>query len=482
MSWTATGQQAFSRSFAYDSLDRLSQMQETSGNQEGCKPSSSPTNPYTLSWTIDPWGNRTNQTPSAGTCSFSQTVNSQNQLVGPPYQYDAAGNLTYDGSHTYFYDAENHLAQVDGTFGNCSTATACYLYDAAGHRARKAVGAAQTNYIYGLDGNVISEVDQNNTWMNVYLHMNGQFIAQYLIGLPRTQFILSDHLGSARILTKYDGTLVDSLDFLPFGEQIAGGSGTTLKFTDDERDSESNLDHTWFRQYSSQLGRWMHPDPAGLAAVDPTNPESWNRYAYVSDDPLDYIDPYGLFYGPCGPFDDFCSGPTPPPPPFPPCIQAPQQSCGPTPPTGPSGPSAGGGGGGTIGPGSLDILNDYCSARGRAKFIADWLPGGAQLVRNFWGSSMGEKLGFYQLSAADLNRITGGNSGGQTVAVHAASEGLKAAAGSTAFLSSLRASTGIPKTVASTWLSRLSVALIVGDAVAGFYKEGKEILACQAGN
>jgi RHS repeat-associated protein len=61
------------------------------------------------------------------------------------------------------------------------------------------------------------------------------------------------------------------------------------------RDSETNLDHTWFRQYSSQLGRWMHPDPAGLAAVDASNPQSWNRYAYVLNNPLRFIDPLGLY-------------------------------------------------------------------------------------------------------------------------------------------------------------------------------------------
>ncbi len=66
------------------------------------------------------------------------------------------------------------------------------------------------------------------------------------------------------------------------------------KFTGDERDSETGLDHTWFRQYSSPLGRWMHPDPAGLAAVDPTDPQSWNRYAYASNSPLNYVDPSGL--------------------------------------------------------------------------------------------------------------------------------------------------------------------------------------------
>jgi len=244
----AAGQQNFNRTFTYDALNRLSTMQETTGSAEGCKPSSSSTNPYTLSWGYDPWGNRTNQTPSAGTCSFSQTVNSQNQLVGSPYQYDAAGNMTNDGNHTYFYDAENRLIQVDGTFGTCSTATACYVYDAAGRRVQKSVGGAQTNYLYGLDGHVVSEVDQNRVWKNVYLHMQGLFVAQYSNGQPLTQFVMSDHLGSPRVLTKYDGTLADSLDYLPFGEQIAGGSGTTHKFTGDERDSETGLEHTWFRK------------------------------------------------------------------------------------------------------------------------------------------------------------------------------------------------------------------------------------------
>ncbi len=292
VSWNATGNQSFVRTFGYDALNRLSTLNQSSGSATGCSST------FSLSWGYDAWGNRTDQNVTGGTCNaFHATVNTQNQLSGSPYQYDAAGNMTHDGNHTYFYDAENRLTQVDGTFGSCSTATACYLYDALGRRTTKSVGASQTNYIYGLDGNVISEVDQNSTWMNVYLHINGQFIAQYLIGSPRTQFILSDHLGSARVLTKYDATLVDSLDFLPFGEQIAGASVTTHKFTDDERDAETNLDRTWFRQYSSSLGRWIHPDPAGLAAVDPGNPQSWNRYAYVLNSPLDFTDPLGLCGG-----------------------------------------------------------------------------------------------------------------------------------------------------------------------------------------
>ena len=54
-----------------------------------------------------------------------------------------------------------------------------------------------------------------------------------------------------------------------------------------------------FRQQASNQGRWLVPDPAGLAAVDITNPQTWNRYAYVGNNPLSNVDPLGL--DPLGP-------------------------------------------------------------------------------------------------------------------------------------------------------------------------------------
>ena len=122
-----------------------------------------------------------------------------------------------------------------------------------------------------------------------------------------TYFMHGDHLVSARLLTKMDKSVYDSLDFLPFGEQIAGSSGTSHKFTGrvsgfvlanpelkNERDSESTLDHTLFRKYSSSLGRWTSPDPAGFLAADASNPQSWNGYTYVLNNPLALVDPSGL--------------------------------------------------------------------------------------------------------------------------------------------------------------------------------------------
>ncbi len=65
------------------------------------------------------------------------------------------------------------------------------------------------------------------------------------------------------------------------------------KFTGKERDSESGLDNFGARYDSSQYGRFMTPDP-GNAGADPTNPQSWNMYSYVLNNPLSYIDPTGM--------------------------------------------------------------------------------------------------------------------------------------------------------------------------------------------
>jgi RHS repeat-associated protein len=95
-----------------------------------------------------------------------------------------------------------------------------------------------------------------------------------------------------------------------------------FKFTDLEHDSESNLEHTWFRQLSSTHGRWLTPDPY-MGSMDLTNPQSLNRYAYVMNDPMDLTDPLGLDPPTCAliqtagapgqrlPTDDFMAGHNP---------------------------------------------------------------------------------------------------------------------------------------------------------------------------
>jgi len=201
--------------------------------------------------------------------------------------------MMQDASHTYFYDAESRLVQVDGSLGTCSTATACYTYGASGLRIEKVMGTNQVHYFRDLVGNPLVEKDQNSNFLADYIYQAGQLVAEYKNNT--TYFPHPDHLGSTRLVTALNQSVAQILDYLPFGELNSSDSGiTTHEFTGDERDSETGLDHTQFRQYTSSLGRWMHPDPAGLAAVDPSSPQSWNRYAYVLNNPLALIDPSGL--------------------------------------------------------------------------------------------------------------------------------------------------------------------------------------------
>lgn len=73
--------------------------------------------------------------------------------------------------------------------------------------------------------------------------------------------------------------------------------GMSYKFTGKERDSESGLDNFGFRYNSSSLGRFMSPDPV-MASGRVENPQTWNRYTYVLNNPLRFIDPLGLFASP----------------------------------------------------------------------------------------------------------------------------------------------------------------------------------------
>ena len=153
-----------------------------------------------------------------------------------------------------------------------------------------------SDYLYDLSNKIFALFGPGcggtGCWVAGAVYLNGQFLTEYYNST--TYFVAADHLGSSRLLTDLNQNVYDSFDYLPFGEQSAGGSGTNLKFTGDERDAETGLDHTWFRQYASGFGRWMTADPAGLMAASLDSPQSLNRYSYVNNMPLSYFDPTGL--------------------------------------------------------------------------------------------------------------------------------------------------------------------------------------------
>lgn len=151
----------------------------------------------------------------------------------------------------------------------------------------------RTSRPYDLAGRLIDD-DVPSTWVRGEVYAGPQHVATYVNGL--TFFNLTDWLGNERVKSSQEGTYWQSFDNLPFGDGKGfwgsdSGNAGPIGFTGDEHDSESNLEHAWFRQYSSAQGRWMTPDP-WAGSMDLSNPQSLNRYAYL--DPVNSIDPLGL--------------------------------------------------------------------------------------------------------------------------------------------------------------------------------------------
>ncbi len=123
----------------------------------------------------------------------------------------------------------------------------------------------------------------------------GALLATY--GDTNVYFALKDWLGTKRAEYAANG-LQSTFSSLPYGNRLTADGAlpdaTEHHFTGKERDSESGNDYFGARYYASSMGRWMSPDPAGLAAVNPSYPQTWNLYAYAANNPLIYTDPNGL--------------------------------------------------------------------------------------------------------------------------------------------------------------------------------------------
>jgi RHS repeat-associated protein len=162
------------------------------------------------------------------------------------------------------------------------------VYDASGRRAEKTIGSVYWDYIHDLSGNVVTEHGSNcHCFATGYVYFNGSLLAEYWNST--TYFVHHDHLGSTRLMTNLDGSVHDSMDYQPFGEQFAGDGGTTHTFTGKEWDGESGNDYFGARYYASTTGRFMIPDPSpnGIA---PGDPQSWNLYSYVRNRPTRSVD------------------------------------------------------------------------------------------------------------------------------------------------------------------------------------------------
>lgn len=102
----------------------------------------------------------------------------------------------------------------------------------------------------------------------------------------------TDHLGSIRIVVDAAGNLIARADYLPYGEEAFAETGPlpAQQFTGQARDGEVGQDYFHARMYQRRNGRFISVDPVFNAMTDP---QKWNRYSYVGNRPLRFIDPSG---------------------------------------------------------------------------------------------------------------------------------------------------------------------------------------------
>ncbi len=212
--------------------------------------------------------------------NLSVGVDEKNQVAGNGY--DAAGNVTADGSLSMAYDAENRMTSAAGV---------SYTYDGDGRRVRKSNGKLYWGGMSGLDALV--ETDGASNTPTEYVFFNGRRIARRNPN-GSVFYYFADHLGSSRVVTNTAGTVVEESDFYPFGGEriVVNNDPNPYKFTGKERDTETNLDYFVARYYSSGYGRFLQAD-LPFADQHVREPQSWNLYAYARGNPLVYVDPSG---------------------------------------------------------------------------------------------------------------------------------------------------------------------------------------------
>jgi len=290
---------AYSVTYYYDGVNRLYSAQ--AGSFDTVKG-------YDRVYSYDEWGNlRSVSGDSDGTTAtqFSYTYNyavngtgapATNRLAdvnGVPYSYDAAGNLTGDGLISYTYDAANRMKTSNG-------GQSLYYYDGDGHRVRRDFpGTSPLFYVWSsVLGQVAMEV-RPQTVVRAYVYAGSSPVA--LQNWDGTfVWIHKDHLGSTSLLTKTDGSVACKTQFDPYGQQVmlwvnpVGGTSISQGFTGYEKDNPTGLYNAQARMYSYGQARFLQPDPLGVGAANLAKPQSFNRYSYALNDPINLVDPRGL--------------------------------------------------------------------------------------------------------------------------------------------------------------------------------------------
>src|SRR3989344_2152887 len=210
------------------------------------------------------------------------------------YTYDNNGNLTAVGSGigstNYIWDWRDRLTQTA-----TGTATTSYGYDHDNMRVRRTIlGSATTTYPnqwfnYSTSGTTTANILLPNGTPIATVEANGTATTTY--------WLHPDHLGGTHTVTNASGTPVQSVSYLPYGDQRLASSSSAFdekkKFTGHEFDSDSDLTYAKARYYEQDIGRWISVEPIIVNLVHGRrlsqalrDPQVQNAYSYARNNPL----------------------------------------------------------------------------------------------------------------------------------------------------------------------------------------------------
>ncbi len=289
---TSTGTPWYNRTFTYNALNQLTGATGPFGNG-------------TIGYTYDDVYNRQTQTMSgitdtynyaSGTSRMSSVVSSWNDgITGAPmeetvsYTHDANGNTTAKGSRTFTYNQNNQLVKAE----EGATVLGQYQYNGVGQRVKKTAGGVTTWFIYDFLDNLVTESDGTGTIHTEYLYRGSARLAKVDIsqsGSAELYYYMNDRLGTPEALIDQNETVVWEAVYKPFGEadvHPASSIVNNLRLPGQYYDSETGLHFNYYRYYDPGIGRYLTPDPIGLAG-------GINLYAYVLNNPIRNTDPFGL--------------------------------------------------------------------------------------------------------------------------------------------------------------------------------------------
>lgn len=274
--------------YTYDYLNRLTSSTGT--------PVSPGTVSYSLPFLYDRWGNMTcntagNPNGPCGNVAFSTSTNRITTIGSVSVSYDLAGNMTFDGTSTYTWDAEGRMIKAVQSSNTWQS-----TYNAVGDRVEFVAPTFTADLPADLAHQVLGSFNATgNLWWAQYVRVGSRIIAFNACCTNQTHFLHKDALGTTHMVTVADGSLQWDALVYPWGQAGWAGIGTD---SDTGYAAFYGLDTTInaypapFRQYNPAQGRWLTPDPL---AGDIKNPQSLNRYAYVKDSPTSAIDPLGLW-------------------------------------------------------------------------------------------------------------------------------------------------------------------------------------------